>query len=238
LNVAVIFAGGMGSRMTSKTSLPKQFLAIHGTPIIVHTIQHFQEHPEIDRIAVSIVPEGRERFARLVSQYELTKVNWIVEGGPTGQESRHKALRAVANDATGDTVVLLHDGVRPLINADLITDNIRTVRSLGPAITSTKIVETVISSEHETIDEVLPRDFLYLAQAPQSLRLETAIDIYDRAVSEGENDSIDTASLLRRYEHTLYRVDGPRSNIKITTAEDYYMCRTFFDLLERNQVGA
>lgn len=237
MNIAVIFAGGTGSRMTSKAALPKQFLEIHGTPIIVHTIQHFQEHPEIDRIAVSMVPEWRDHFSRLVSRYELTKVNWIVDGGSTGQESRHKALRAVANDAVEDSVVLLHDGVRPLINAELITENIRTVRSLGPAITSTKANETIISSEGKEIDDVLPRDYLFVAQAPQSLRLDTAIDIYDRAVSEGENDSIDTASLLRRFAYSLYRVDGPRSNIKITTAEDYYMCRTFFDLLERNQVG-
>jgi len=236
LNIAVIFAGGIGSRMTSST-LPKQFLEIHGKPLIVHTLKHFQEHPEIDRIAVSILPEWREHFARLVSQYELTKVNWIVEGGATGQESRHKALRAVANDSSGDTVVLLHDGVRPLINDELISDNIRTVRERGATITCTKVNETVISSATDTIDEVFPRDHLYVAQAPQSLRLDTAMEIYDRAVSEGEHDSIDTASLLRRYGHTLYRIEGPRSNIKITTAEDYYLCRTFFDLLERSQVG-
>ncbi|WP_307784445.1 IspD/TarI family cytidylyltransferase [Salinibacterium sp. SWN139] len=232
----MIFAGGIGSRMTS-ASLPKQFLEIHGKPLIVHTIMHFQDHPEIDRIAVSILPEWRDRFAQLVSRHGLTKVNWIVEGGPTGQESRHKALRAIANDATDDAVVLLHDGVRPLINAELISDNIRTVRERGAAITCTKVNETVISSEGETIEEVLPRDFLYLAQAPQSLRLDAAMEIYDRALAEGENDSIDTASLLRRYGHTLYRVNGPRSNIKITTAEDYYLCRTFFDLLERDQIG-
>lgn len=236
MNIAVIFAGGIGSRMTSAT-LPKQFLEIHGTPLIVHTIQHFQDHPEIDRIAVSILPEWRERFARLVARYELTKVNLIVDGGATGQESRHKALRAVANDAPADAVVLLHDGVRPLINADVISANIATVRSKGPAITSTKFNETIISSADGVVDEVIPRDLLFVAQAPQSARLDVALDVYDRAVADGEHDSIDTCSLLRRYGHTLYRVDGPRSNIKITTAEDYYICRAFFDVLERNQIG-
>lgn len=236
MNIAAIFAGGVGSRMSS-AGLPKQFLEIHGTPLIVHTLQHFQDHPEIDRIAVSILPEWRDRFARLVARYELTKVNWIVDGGPTGQESRHRALRAIANDSPSDSVVLLHDGVRPLINADLISANIRTVRESGPAITTTKFNETAISSNSGLVDDVYPRDNLYVAQAPQSALLGTALDVYDRAVAEGENDSIDTCSLLRRYGYTLHRVDGPRSNIKITTAEDYYICRAFFDVLEQRQIG-
>jgi 2-C-methyl-D-erythritol 4-phosphate cytidylyltransferase len=221
----------------SSANLPKQFLEIHGTPLIVHTIQHFQDHPDIDRVAVSILPAWRERFARLVARYELTKVNWIVDGGATGQESRHRALRAIANECPPDTVVLMHDGVRPLIDADVISANIRTVRELGPAITSTKFNETIVTSTDTRVDEVIPREHLYVAQAPQSLRLDTAMDIYDRAVAEGEHDSIDTCSLLRRYGHELYRVDGPRTNIKITTAEDYYMCRAFFDVRERNQIG-
>ncbi|MFS0867880.1 2-C-methyl-D-erythritol 4-phosphate cytidylyltransferase [Microbacterium sp. 179-B 1A2 NHS] len=236
MNIAVIFAGGIGSRMSSAT-LPKQFLEIHGTPLIVHTIQHFQDHPMIDRIAVSILPEWRDRFAALVARYELTKVNWIVDGGATGQESRHRALRAVANDSPDDSVVLLHDGVRPLIDADVITANIETVRSKGPAITSMKFNETIIVSAGGEVDDVIPRDSLYVAQAPQSALLSTALDVYDRAVADGENDSIDTCSLLRRYGQTLYRVDGPRSNIKITTAEDYYVARAFFDVIERRQIG-
>jgi len=221
----------------SSATLPKQFLEIHGTPLIVHTIQHFQDHPDIDRIAVSILPEWRDRFARLVARYELTKVNWIVDGGATGQESRHRALRAIANDCPEDTIVLLHDGVRPLINADVISENIRAVAERGPAITSTKFNETIVASSDGIVDDVLPRDLLYVAQAPQSLRLGLALEIYDNAVADGDNDSIDTCSLLRRYGHTIYRVDGPRSNIKITTAEDYYICRAFFDVLERQQIG-
>jgi 2-C-methyl-D-erythritol 4-phosphate cytidylyltransferase len=237
MNIAVIFAGGIGSRMSSD-NLPKQFLKIHGTPLIVHTLQHFQDHPDIDGIAVSILPAWRERFAQLVAHYDLTKVKWIVDGGATGQESRHRAIRAVAAECPEDSVVLVHDGVRPLINAQLISDNIRTVRERGAAITCTKSNETIVSSAGEEIDDVLPREHLYAAQAPQSLRLSTAREIYDRAVADGDDDSIDTATLLRRYGHAIFRVEGPRSNIKITTAEDYYICRAFFDVIERSQIGA
>lgn len=236
MNIGLIFAGGIGSRMSSD-NLPKQFLEVHGTPLIVHTIQHFQDHPEIDGVAVAILPAWRNRFEHLVARYELTKVRWIVDGGSTGQESRHRAIRAVSKECPGDSVVLVHDGVRPLINAQLISDNIRTVRERGAAITCTKGNETIVSAPSDEIDDVLPRDFLYIAQAPQSLRLSTALEIYDRAVEDGDDDSIDTSTLLRRYGHKLFRVDGPRSNIKITTAEDYYICRAFFDVIERNQIG-
>ena len=235
MNVALLFAGGIGSRMNSR-ALPKQFLEINGKPIIIHTLEHFEAHPEIDGIAIAILAEYREHMMKLLKRYEIEKVKWIVDGGATGQESRHKALQAVAADCTEDTVVLFHDGVRPLIDAKLITENIETVREHGSAITCTKFNETVVSSEHEHIDDVIPRDHIYAAQAPQSFRLGEIISLYDRAVAEGEHDSIDSCSLMHRYGHKIYRVVGPRSNIKITTAEDFYLCRTFFEIIENQQI--
>jgi 2-C-methyl-D-erythritol 4-phosphate cytidylyltransferase len=236
MNVAVIFAGGVGSRMTTAT-MPKQFLEVHGRPIIVHTLEHFEEHPEIDGIAIAILPEWRSHLERLVRRYELTKVRWTVDGGSTGQESRHRALQAVAMDCPDDTVVLIHDGVRPLIDADLISRNIAGVEANGSAITSTKFNETIVSSRDGLIDDVIPRDHIFVAQAPQSFRLREILDLYDHAVADGEDNSIDSCSLMQRYGHQLHRVDGPRSNIKITTAEDFYMCRTFFEIVENRQIG-
>jgi 2-C-methyl-D-erythritol 4-phosphate cytidylyltransferase len=236
VNVAVIFAGGVGSRMTAAT-MPKQFLEIHGKPIIVHTLEHFEAHPDIDAIVVAIHPEWRSHFEKLVRRNELTKVRWVVDGGGTGQESRHRALQAVHLDCPDDTVVLVHDGVRPLIDADLITRNIEAVHAHGAAVTCTKFNETVISSQGERVDEVIPRDHIYVAQAPQSFLLGDLLALYDRAVAEGENDSIDSCSLMKRYGHDLHRVEGPRSNIKITTAEDFFMCRTFFEIVENRQIG-
>ena len=124
MNVAVIFAGGVGSRMTS-AAVPKQFLEIHGKPIIIHTLEHFEEHPEIDAIAMAILPDWRHHMERLIRRHELQKVRWIVDGGATGQESRHRALQAVALDASPDTIVLIHDGVRPLIDRTLPLDQAR-----------------------------------------------------------------------------------------------------------------
>ncbi|MFG2883374.1 2-C-methyl-D-erythritol 4-phosphate cytidylyltransferase [Streptomyces sp. NPDC048297] len=236
MNIALLFAGGIGSRMNSR-ALPKQFLEIHGKPIIIHTLEHFEAHPDIDGIAIAILPEYRELMEKMLKRYEIEKVRWVVDGGRTGQESRHNALKAVAADCPEDTVVLIHDGVRPLIDANLISANIETVQEHGSAITCTKFNETVVSSADEHIDDVIPRDHIYAAQAPQSFRLNQILSLYDRAVSEGEHDTIDSCSLMHRYGHKLYRVVGPRSNIKITTAEDFYLCRTFFEIIENQQIG-
>lgn len=235
MNVAVIFAGGVGVRMNAR-SLPKQFLEINGKPIIIHTLERFETHPDIDAVAIANHPDYHDHLGKLLRRYELTKVRWVVDGGSTGQQSRHNALAAVARDCPDDTVVLIHDGVRPLITAQLIRANIESVRSHGSGITCTKFNETVVSSEDHYIDAVIPRDHIHAARAPQSFRLGEILALYDRAVAEGELDTIDSCTLMHRYGRKIHRVDGPRSNIKITTAEDFYVCRTFFEMIENQQI--
>lgn len=235
MNIAVLFAGGVGSRMKAG-SVPKQFLQIHGKPIIIHTLEHFENHPEIDAIAVSILPDGRKEFERLVHRFEITKVRWIVDGGSTGQESRHNALRAVAAECPDDSIVLIHDGVRPLIDEELISRNIATVQAKGNAITSSKINETIVIAEDDAIASVLPREHLFAARAPQSFRLGEILDLYDRTVSEGESDTIDSASIMQRYGRKLYHVEGPMSNIKVTTGDDLHIARTFFSIIETREL--
>lgn len=236
MNIALIFAGGVGSRMNSR-ALPKQFLEIHGKPVIIHTLEHFENHPEIDAIAVALIAGWHDHFRSLLRRYEITKVRWIVEGGETGQASRHNVLRAVAAEAEPESIVLFHDGVRPLIDQQLITANLEAVRVHGSAITCTKFNETVTVVHDEQITDVIPRDHIYAAQAPQSFRLGEILSLYDRAVADGEFDSIDSCSLMQRYGRPLHAVEGPRSNIKVTTAEDFYVCRTFFELLENQQIA-
>jgi len=111
------------------------------------------------------------------------------------------------------------------------------VRTHGSAITCTKFNETVTVVHDDAITEVIPRDHIYAAQAPQSFRLGEILALYDRAVADGEHDSIDSCTLMKRYGHPLHAIEGPRSNIKVTTAEDFYVCRTFFQLLEDQQIA-
>jgi D-ribitol-5-phosphate cytidylyltransferase len=236
MNIAVIFAGGIGTRMKAH-SLPKQFLEISGKPIIIRTLEHFQEHPDIDGIAIAIVAEHRDQMTRLLRRHEISKVRWVVDGGNTGHVSRHRALKAVAQDCPDDTVVLLHDGVRPLINDQVISDNIESVLAHGSGITCTSVYETIVSSVDPTIDGVFARDHMYSVAAPQSFRLGEIVTLYGQAEAEGDFDTRDSCSLMHRYGRKLHRVDGPRWNIKVTTAEDFYLCRTFFEIIENRQIA-
>lgn len=235
MNIAVLFAGGVGSRMNAGTR-PKQFLQIHGKPIIVHTLEHFENHPEIDAIAVAILPDGRQEFERLVQRFDISKVKWVVDGGATGQESRHRALEAVAADSPLDSIVLIHDGVRPLINAEVISQNIALVKEKGNAITSSKVNETIVVADGDSIASVLPREHLFAARAPQSFRLGEILSFYDRVVADGENDTIDSCSIMQRYGMPLFHVEGPTSNIKVTTGDDLHIARTFFAIVENREL--
>ena len=139
MNIAVVFAGGIGQRMKSK-GLPKQFLSVHSKPIIIHTLEHFQHSEKIDAICISCVPDWIDYLKGLLEQYNITKVKAIVPGGETGQMSIVNGLRAAdkwakEQDESSRNVVLIHDGVRPLINEKLINDCIDSVNKYCSAIT-------------------------------------------------------------------------------------------------------
>lgn len=124
MNYAVIFAGGTGTRMNSKTR-PKQFLTLHGKEIIIYTLEHFENHPEIDGISVVCIEGWIDYLKKLLDKYQIKKVRWISPGGATGQESIYNGLNAMRGQIADDSIVLIHDGVRPLIDEELITNNIR-----------------------------------------------------------------------------------------------------------------
>ena len=156
MNIAVIFAGGVGSRMHSKQK-PKQFLEMYNKPIIIHTIEYFENHPMIDAIALVCVADWIDYCKSLLYKFRIDKVKAIVPGGETGQLSIYNGLKA-AKEIAGDekSIVLIHDGVRPLINDKVITDNINSVKEHGSAITTAVVKETilVVDPETSTIDYV------------------------------------------------------------------------------------
>lgn len=238
MNIALIFAGGTGTRMNTK-SRPKQFLELNGKAIIIHTLENFEEHPEIDAICVVCIESWIDHLKEIIAKDFIKKVRWIVPGGASGQESIYNGLKAIynSNDVPRDSVVLIHDGVRPLINAKLISDNIATVREKGSAITVTPAIETIVSTsqEHE-ITGITDRSQSFLARAPQSFVLSDIVSAHEKARAEGRNDMIDSASLMRHYGFKLFTVDGPVENIKITTPMDFYLFRAIFEARENSQI--
>ena len=237
MNIAVIFAGGVGRRMNSKDR-PKQFLLVHGKPIIVHTLEQFEHHPEIDGIVVVCVEDWIPYMEEMQYRYRLDKIRKIVPGGATGQLSIYNGLCA-AEELYGseDNIVLIHDGVRPLINGQTISDNIISVKENGSAITCKLATETVILvDENSQVCEVPSRAKSRMAQAPQSFWLKDILAVHRKALSEGKTNMIDSCTMMRNYGRALSVVIGPAENIKITTPDDFYIFRALYDARENTQL--
>lgn len=237
MNIAAIFAGGVGSRMHSKDK-PKQFLLLHGKPIIIHTVELFDEHPEIDAIVIACKEEWIPYLQELIIKYNLKKVAKVVPGGKSGQESIYHTLCAAEEIVQGEkSIVLIHDGVRPLINEKTVSDNITSVKENGSAITCVKVIETVlITDDQNSIDEVPDRSKSRLARAPQSFWLDEILEAHRNAIKENKFDFIDSCSMMQYYGKKLHLIDGPRENIKITTPEDFYVMRAMLNAKENDQI--
>ena len=238
MNIGVIFAGGSGKRMNVKDK-PKQFLLVHGKPIIVHTLEVFQNHKNVDGIIVVCIESWISYMEEMKYRYRLDKIGKIVPGGETGQLSIYNGLKAAAEVyGKQDTIVLIHDGVRPLINEETITKNIESVKKYGSAITCTAAKETVILIDEDGcgVREVVERPKSKMAKAPQSFRLKDILDAQEKALSDGYNNMIDSCTLMTYYGYPLHIVEGDDDNIKITTPEDFYTFRALYDARENEQL--
>ena len=237
MNIAVIFAGGVGKRMNSK-DIPKQFLELYGKPIIIWTLEHFEKNVQTDAVVIACLEEYIQYLSDLLRRYSIQKVRKIVPGGETGQLSIYNGLLA-AREVAGqdDAVILIHDGVRPLITDDLITRNIDTVRKYGNGSTAGIVQETIAEVDDEGVVCSVPdRKNSRVAKAPQSCRLSEIISVHMQAMNDGIYDSIDTCTLLNSYGIKLHMIDGPAENIKITTREDFFLARSILEARENNQL--
>lgn len=229
MNIAIIFAGGLGQRLNNgENSTPKQFLKINDKPIIIRTLELFQTHKDIDKIYISIHPDYYEYMQELVKYYYITKTAGIVNGGQTGQESIYNALKLAQKENPQDSIVLIHDGVRPNITEEVITKNIECTKKNGNAITCTSCFETILISENGINPEHVPyRKDTYAAQAPQTFHLGEVIEAHEitRKTNPNYTDIVDTCTLYKTLNKKTFMVKGNRGNIKITTIEDLYILR-------------
>lgn len=236
MNIAVIFAGGTGQRMNT-ASKPKQFLELHGKPILIYTLEQFQNHSMIDGIVLVCIESWINYARELLTKFHITKVKIVVAGGINGQDSIFKGLEAVNKNYPKDSIVLIHDGVRPLINEEIITNVIVAVERTGSAITVSPAIETVVLKQEDgEIGEILSRSNCEMAKAPQCFYLKDIYDAHLRSRREGKTDFIDSASLMKYYGHKLTTVEGPSENIKITTPSDFYIFRAIIDARENLQI--
>ncbi|MCI5868737.1 MAG: 2-C-methyl-D-erythritol 4-phosphate cytidylyltransferase [Dorea sp.] len=236
MNIALIFAGGSGKRMNSK-SRPKQFLELHGKEIIIYTIEHFERHPEIDAIVVVCIEEWIDYLKTILKKNGIEKVKWIVPGGETGQDSIYNGLQVIHENCPEDSIVLIHDGVRPLITAELISDNIQCVKEHGSAVTVAPVTETVmLTADDKLVYTSVERDKCRMAKAPQGYYLKDIYAAHKKAIAENVHNKIDSATMMSDYGYSLYTVEGGPENIKITTPSDFYIFRALLDEMENSQI--
>lgn len=232
---ALIFAGGTGKRMNSR-SKPKQFLELHGKPIIIYTLEHFEYHEEVDNIVVVCLQSWISELRQVLHKYGINKVSQIVPGGETGHDSIYNGLQAMKVTSKPEDIVLIHDGVRPLITAGLISDNINAVKEFGNGITVEAARESIIHSVDGINVDVEPnRDEIYVAKAPQAFRYGEILQLYERA--QGDHiKTIDSSHLLSIYKVPMHMVPSTKNNVKITDPADYYIFRALYEAMENEQI--
>ena len=240
-NIAIIFAGGKGDRMGA--SIPKQFLKIYGKEIIIHTLEKFQYNDNIDLIYVGCIKDYIDELEKLVKRYNITKIpiGGIIPGGTSGQDTIYRILKKAKEENSGDSICLIHDGVRPLIGDKIINDNIESVKKYGSSVTATKVLETpFISSDGNIVGEVLEREHTYIAKAPQSFYLGDIIKAHEivRESKMGYNNPkiVDSCSLMMECGNKVHLIEGNRENIKVTTVEDYITLLANLSIKDQEQI--
>ena len=218
-NYVILLAGGIGKRMG--TDVPKQFIEIEGKPIIAYTIENFQRNPQIEKILVVCVKQWVDKLNEIIKTYNLSKVEWIIEGGNTGHDSIRNGVFFLKEKINAEDYVIIHDAVRPILPQKAIDEVIRVAHKNGNA--SSSIVchpPIVITEDHKSGIKDVDRDHVMLTASPQAFKYDLALKCYLKAEEEDRHDFTFTSSLLIHCGERVYFAQGTTSNIKITTRED------------------
>ncbi len=221
MNIAVILAGGVGSRVGA--GMPKQFVKILDKPVIVYTIEAFQKHEDIDAIEVVCVKSHIDYMKELVDTYGLSKVKWITEGGADFQGSVLNGINNLQDKCSEDDIVLVHFGASPFVEGDIISDAVRVCKIKGNAISTTPFyLLSGVKDDDEKTTKWIDRDTIACMNSPHAFRYGYIRDIYKRAVETGVIKEVEphTTTLMYKMGETIYFSKGSQSNIKITTKED------------------
>ena len=219
MNIALIIAGGSGARMHQ--DIPKQFLTVNERPVIVYTLEAFQRHPEIDTIAVVCIEGWEQVLWAYANQFNITKLKYIIPGGKNGQDSIRNGVYELEKHFSAQDIVLIHDAIRPMVSAEIISDCIRVTARCGSAITVIPCAEAMMQTEDGSISTgSYPRDKLRRTQTPQGFFLGNICEIHRRALKEGITNSVASCTLMIEMGEQVYFSAGSEKNIKLTTVED------------------
>lgn len=231
MNVAVIIAGGCGKRMGQE--IPKQFLNIYDKPIIIYTLEGFEKHPEIDAIEVVCLEGWQDILQAYARQYGITKLKWVVPGGSTGQESIRNGVYHLKDKCTQEDIVIIHDGIRPMVDSSVVSDVIVKCRKYGNAVTSLPYNEQIFEIEDEySTKKYINRETLRRVQTPQAYKFDKLVKCYEKAFEQeiGIYGSSYTNTMMSDLGETLYFAIGSDKNIKITTTDDIEMFKALLKI--------
>ena len=222
MNIALLIAGGSGNRMGQ--DIPKQFMHVDGAPIIIRTMQCFQQHPDVEAIAVVCLRGWETVLQSYSNQFNITKLKWIFPGGNNGMESIHNGIYGLKEAGCNDEdLVLIHDAVRPLLSQEIISSNIAICKAYGYAITGIQCREAILESlDGFTTKTSIPRDTLIRTQTPQTFRLKNIIKAHEMAKFKSIENSVASCTLIAELGENIemHIVPGSEKNIKVTTVED------------------
>lgn len=225
--IALITAGGMGTRISQSTT-PKQFMPICGMPAIVHTLKTFQNHPEIDTICIACLDGWQDEMHSYIKKHDISKLKHIVDGGTTNQESIFNCLTELKKHYDDNEIVLIHDGVRILVSDRIISDCIKTTREHGNAIAFIPATEAVlVSTDNKTANQSIPRDNLKRTQTPHGFKLGDIYNAHQTANQMGISNTVAGCTLMIELGQPVHLYPGAERNLKITTDEDIHIARTF-----------
>lgn len=229
MNIAIVLAGGVGSRTGFKR--PKQFIDICGKPLIIYTIENFENQEEIDAIAIVCKEGWKEELTSYLQQYGIDKVKWIIEGGDTRQESVYNAIMFLKDKCKGEDIVLIHDGARLFLSKEIIKNNIYGAKKHGAVNTVIPCTDTIVESlNKETISSVPNRNNLYAAQTPQSFKYDLIFEAHRKAMESEIKDCSDDCQLILKMGKDVQLVEGNKKNFKVTTLEDFELAEALITI--------
>jgi len=231
--IAVIIAGGSGHRMG--LDVPKQFINVYGKPVIIYTLEGFQNHPLIDAIEVVCLEGWHDVLLAYAHQFNIDKLKWVVSGGKTGQESIRNGVYNLEGKALDDDIIVIHDGIRPLVDATVLTDVILKAKKYGNAVTSLPYNEQIFVVNPENVNttkQYIPRETLRRVSTPQAYKYKRLNDAYHEAFEKevGIYGSSYTNTMMVELGETLHFAAGSDKNIKLTTKDDLEMFKVYIKM--------
>lgn len=223
MNVALVIAGGSGNRMGQ--DIPKQFINVYDKPILIYTLEGFQRHPQVDAIEVVCIDGWESVVWAYARQFGIDKLKWIIKGGKSGQESIRNGVYNLEGKCAPDDIVIIHDGIRPLINDAVLTDVIVKASQYGNAVTSMPYNEQIFvisKDDAQTTTQYIPRETLRRVSTPQAYRFDLLDEKYHEAFEKniGIAGSSYTNTMMVELGVRLHFAAGSDKNIKLTTKDD------------------